>query len=218
MFTGGSSVALLTATARAVVTGFFFSLANVSSANACWFPSPERGIRTFGDLNPGSPFHGGHRYCHNGGMAFSRLYGGGLGRPRASRRPWGPRTPSRPPSRPARKAPGCRVKMLWSMGSAPFGGSDEIVIAAGPQLDPARRRARGARERALRPPHVPHRGAAPTCGVAWARVSPIDYAAAATAVSRRSTARPARSMGSRVRATTNCVLARSRAASTSNAS
>ena len=125
-------------------------------------------------------FHGGHRYCHNGGMAFSRLYGGGLGRPRASRRPWGPRTPSRPPSRPARKAPGCRVKMLWSMGSAPFGGSDEIVIAAGPQLDPARRRARGARERALRPPHVPHRGAAPTCGVAWARVSPMDYAAAAT--------------------------------------
>jgi hypothetical protein len=72
-------------------------------------PSPERGIRTFGDINPGSPFHGGHRYCHNGGMVFSRLYGGGLDRPRASRRPWGPRTPSRPPSRPPRKAPGCRV-------------------------------------------------------------------------------------------------------------
>ena len=51
-----------------------------------------------------------------------------------------------------------------------------------------------------------------------ARVSPMDYATTATAVSRRSTARPARSMGSRVRATTNCVLARSRAASTSNAS
>jgi hypothetical protein len=48
----------------------------------------------------------------------------------------------------------------------------------GPQLDPAGRRARGARERTLRPPHVPHGGAAPTCGLEWARVSPLDYAAA----------------------------------------
>ena len=31
-----------------------------------------------------------------------------------------------------------------------------------------------ARERALRPPHVPHREAAPTCGVAWVRVNPTS--------------------------------------------
>ncbi len=75
-------------------------------------PSPERGIRTFGDLNPGSRLHGAHKYCHNGGIAFAPHHGVGL--------PRGPRRRSWPlPAVPRKwvicrgKRQGLGVRALW---------------------------------------------------------------------------------------------------------
>ena len=36
---------------------------------------PGRGIRAFGGVNPGARLHCGHKYCHNGGVAFPHDHG-----------------------------------------------------------------------------------------------------------------------------------------------
>jgi hypothetical protein len=106
VFTGCCSVALLTATARGVVArSSLYRPRYASSA------SPERGIRAFRDLNPGSRLHGVNEYCHNGGTAFAR---------ERQPIPGGPRRRSWPFVRPLRKArlagktlQGSMIRTLW---------------------------------------------------------------------------------------------------------